>query len=150
LGGASNPFGNELVELLASAGGTRDSAGSTVLVMRATAGDKRETIRLDLGKLLRGDNFDDNNPELQEGDIVVVPEADVFYVYGQVRSPGRYPIERDMKVMHALSIAGGITDRGNEKDLELMRGEGDSPRKKALLSDEVQPGDVIYVSERFF
>ena len=84
-------------------------------------------------------------------DVVVVPEADVFYIYGQVARPGRYPLLKDMMVMQAISVGGGVTERGNENGLVLTRRENDRQQKiDASLDDPIRAGDVIYVKERFF
>ena len=41
------------------------------------------------------------------------PEAQSVYVFGQVKAPGAYAIERGTTVLQALSLAGGVTDRGS-------------------------------------
>ena len=61
---------------------------------------------------------------VNNGDVVLVPEMDVFYIYGEVQHPGRYQLERDMTVMQGLSVAGGLTARGSVKGIELNRQVG--------------------------
>lgn len=150
-----------LLDLLAVAGGTTDSAGSRVTVFRAdgdrngSADGEGQTTRtrseVDLHELMNGGNLGSADLELKRGDIVVVPDEDVFYIYGQVSQPGRYPLLRDMLVMHAISVGGGVTDRGNETGLTLTRSENEGRETRAVsLEDPVRPGDVIYVKERFF
>ena len=58
---------------------------------------------------------------LPNGDVVLVPEMDVFYIYGEVQRPGRYRLERDMTVMQGLSVASGMTPRGSVKGIVLNR-----------------------------
>jgi polysaccharide export outer membrane protein len=144
-----------LLDLLAVAGGTTESANAKVTVFRIGAGDKTSEdgtrVEVDLHDLMKGGNLGDANLVLQSGDVVVVPEADVFYIYGQVSRPGRYPLTKDMMVMQAISVGGGVTERGNENGLVLTRLKNDRQEKlTASLDDTIQAGDVIYVKERFF
>lgn len=145
-----------LLDLLAVAGGITDSANSRVSIFRAGAADPTSgangvPVEVDLHDLMNGGNLGDANLELRSGDIVVVPEADVFYIYGQVSRPGRYALQKDMMVMHAISVSGGVTDRGNEKGLVVTRNENNQKKNmSAELEDLIRAGDVIYVKERFF
>jgi polysaccharide export outer membrane protein len=146
-----------LLDLLAEAGGTTDSANTRVSVFRVgTKTDEMPdangaAVQVDLHDLMNGGNLGDANLTLRSGDIVVVPEADVFYIYGQVTRPGRYALLKGMKVMHAISVGGGITDRGNENGLVLTRTDKNQQKKiDAKLDDLIRAGDVIYVKERFF
>lgn len=146
---------NTLLDLLAVAGGTTETADARVTVFRNDTGadgaGERSRIDVDLHDFLRGGGLGDANLLLRSGDVVVVPETDVFYIYGQVTRPGRYPLLRDMMVMQAISVSGGVSDRGNEKGLVLTRSEGDGQRSREVgLEEPVQAGDVIYVKERFF
>jgi len=83
--------------------------------------------------------------------VVLVPEMDVFYIYGEVQKPGRYPLDRDMTVMQALSVASGLTPRGSVKGIELNRPVGSEIKTfKSNLDDRMQPNDVVYVKTSVF
>jgi polysaccharide export outer membrane protein len=92
------------------------------------------------------------NIELQNGDEVFVPPAPVFYIYGEVQRAGAYRLQPDMVVMHALSLGGGLTTRGTERGLKIHRRlpDGSVQKVDAVLTDAVQPNDVIYVKEALF
>jgi polysaccharide export outer membrane protein len=142
-----------LLDLLAVAGGATETANSRIILFRkgedGTGGDRRE---IDMDDLLTGGTLQETNVELVGGDVVIVPEADAFYIYGQVNRPGRYLMRKDMMVMHAISIGGGVTKRGNEKGIVLTRLAGGQRQQliDAKLEDGILPEDVIYVKERFF
>ena len=88
---------------------------------------------------------------LQSGDTVLVPKAETVYVFGHVRSPGAYPIQRDMTVLQALALAGGLTEQGSTSRIRLVRTvDGDQTEVRVKLTDTVQAGDTIVVPERFF
>jgi len=83
--------------------------------------------------------------------VVFVPRMDVFYVYGEVHNPGRFRLERDMTVMQAIAVSGGLTPRAKEKDLTLKRRVADKIESHEVqLTEVLKPDDVLYVSEALF
>ena len=99
-----------------------------------------------------GQNDNASPPTLQNGDSINVPRVQQFYIYGEVNSPNKYPIEPGMTVIEAIVRAGGVTPRGSERRVDIKRlvapGKYDTLHAKA--SDPVQPNDVIRVKESIF
>ncbi len=159
----SYPLSGEttVIEALAVAGSTTAEASGELLVVRRppdasgsgpvlpnqeTAG---EIIRVDLAALRRGEL--PNTLSLQDGDTMFVPRAESVFVFGQVTRPGSYPIDRTTTVMHALALAGGVSDRGAANRTKILRmTDGREQQIDVELSDPVQPGDTIVVPERYF
>src|SRR5690606_6866243 len=89
---------------------------------------------------------------VRSGDTLYIKRAPVFYIYGQVQSPGAFRLERNMMVMQALATGGGVTARGTERGLRIHRRGNDGklieiePEMDELLLDN----DVIYVRESLF
>jgi polysaccharide biosynthesis/export protein len=148
-----------LIEALARAGSTLTSAGEEVLIVRAREGTKgpvlpeqdssAEVIRVNLSNLQAG--ILTQNVQLRDGDTIVVPRAQVVYISGQVKTPGAYAIEKGTTVLQALTLAGGVTDRGTTRGLRIIRTVDAKKRElKVGLDDVVQPGDTIIVRERIF
>lgn len=139
-----------LVDLLAVAGGTADDSSDRLMLLRRD-GDNVHKMTVDLRSLL-GQGELQQNVGLIGGDIVFVPETEVFYIFGQVHSPGRYRLERGMSVMQAVSVGGGIGPRGTERGITVNRrnGSGDVETLQARLSDELHANDVVYVKESLF
>jgi len=138
-----------LVELLAKAGGPTDKAADYCYLIRKENGQSKK-LRVDLAGLLGSGDLKSNVP-LMKGDIVLVPEMDVFYIYGEVQRPGRYRLERDMTVMQGLSVASGMTPRGSIKGIVLNRQDGAKVRSlPSDLDDHLQPNDVVYVKTAVF
>lgn len=138
-----------LVDLLAVAGGINENAANHLLLVKKQ-GQGQKKIHVDLVALLRDGELTHNHV-LAGGDIVLVPEMDVFYIYGQVHRPGRYRLERGMTVMQAISVASGVTDRGSESGVSLKRRvNGDVKNSGAKLTDTLQADDVIYIKESLF
>jgi polysaccharide export outer membrane protein len=72
-------------------------------------------------------------------------------LFGQVKNPGAYPLrQRATTVLQALSLAGGVSDRGSTTRIRVVRiVDGQKKEIKVTLSDVIRPGDTIIVSERF-
>jgi len=138
-----------LIDVLAIAGGVTPTAANYLVLVRQQGATSQKT-RIDLADLLRSADAK-SNVNLANGDIVLVPEMDVFYIYGEVKRPGRYRLERGMTVMQALAVASGVNDTGSEDGIVLNRqGPKGLQTIESSLSDGLQPDDVIYVKERFF
>ncbi|MCU7891745.1 MAG: SLBB domain-containing protein [Candidatus Thiodiazotropha sp. (ex Ustalcina ferruginea)] len=139
-----------LIDLIAAAGGTNEFAAEHVVLIKKQ-GDGQKKIRVDLFKILDEGSLDQSDFRLSGGDIVFVPEMDVFFIYGQVQRPGRYRLERGMTVMQALSVGGGITERGSERGIQIKRR---LKEKTAIIGakpdDELVKDDVVYVKESLF
>ena len=88
---------------------------------------------------------------LRPGDTIFVPKAETIFVFGQVAKPGEYPIRKGTTLLQALSLAGGVTDRGSTRRISVVRVvDGRELEKGMKLHDLVQPGDTIVVKERLF
>jgi polysaccharide biosynthesis/export protein len=151
-----------LIEALSRAGSTTQFAGSEVVIVRSgdgktangpllpTQSEGATSIRVDLKELQSG-GLSQNVP-LKDGDTIFVPAAETVYVFGQVKSPGAYPLRtKNTTVLQALALAGGVTDRGSTGRIKIVRiVNGKKVEIKVGLTDPIQPGDTIMVPERYF
>jgi polysaccharide export outer membrane protein len=145
-----------LIEALAQAGSTTSSAGTDVLILRAAPTDgppaaegeaNGNVTRVSLTDLQAGRLH--QNVTLNEGDTIFVPKAERFYVTGHVKSPGAYTHERGMTVLQAISVAGGLTDRGSDRGTKVVRiVNGEKKEISVKLSDLIQPNDTLIVRQR--
>jgi polysaccharide export outer membrane protein len=138
-----------VLEALAQAGSPMPTAGSEVIVLRR-AEPSGNVIRVNLVELEAGVLTD--NIEVMDGDTIVVPKAEQVYVFGQVRSPGSYAIRKGTTILQALALAGGLTDRGSDRRVRVVRAtaNGGKEERRVALQDIVQGGDSIIVEERVF
>ena len=142
-----------LVEALALADSTLPTAGPEIVIIPSSddpsPGEDR-VLRVSLTNLENG-NIGLNVP-LNDGDTVLVRRAEEVYVFGEVKNPGAYPLrQEDMTVLQALSLAGGVTDRGATGHIEIVRiVEGTRQEVSVDLTDPVLPGDTVVVPQRFF
>ncbi len=151
--------GTSLIEVLALAGSLTTSASGTAVVVReggaappgdaAPAAEGAETVRVNLRDLESGDLS--GNLVLRDGDTVLVPRAEVVFVFGEVRSPGSYPIQEGMTVLQALSLAGGSTEFAALNRISVVRiVDGEQVELRVRLDDLVEHDDTIRVPVKFF
>jgi len=141
---------SNLTDILALAGGISPTGDDSVTVM-VTRNGKTSKLEINVPTMYRTGDLS-RNLELQNGDTIFVQRAPVFYIYGEVQRAGVYRLEPLMTVMQALSVGGGVTQRGTDRGLKIRRKTGDGKFQAidAHLTDPVQPDDVIYVRESLF
>ncbi len=131
------------LEMLLKAGWIKDAGANYVYLRR---GSDFKEVQLDTEALVRG--APDKDPILEPGDTLFVPDADTFYIYGQVNKPGTYPVLREMTLRQALALSGGVTAAGSDRKVTLHRpGVKDSD---AELDQLIKRNDVLIVKERLF
>lgn len=131
-----------LSEIIARVGGVKDDAADYVVLR---SGDKPERRYL-INDLATGGANED--PAVTPGDKVFVPRADLFYISGQVKTPGAYPLLTGTTLRMALSRGGGLTDAGSDHSIKITR---DGKKLDHVdLDEKIQAADVIVVGERLF
>lgn len=152
--------GMTLIEALARAGSTLPTSSGEVAIVRAASGSAagpinpgqeggseifRATIReLESGSLSQ-------NIQLRDSDTIFVPRAETIYVFGHVKNPGAYGIQKNTTVIQALALAGGVTEHGAMGRVQIIRiVKGQKRELKVKETDRVQPEDTIIVPQRFF
>ena len=147
-----------LIEALAAAGSTTSAASTDVLILRPRdAGatqpltpdqvERTNVERINLADLQLGRLSE--NVTLKEGDTIFVPKAEKFYMTGQIKNPGAYTYERGLTVLQAISLAGGLTDKGSNRRLKVIRTLNGRKTEQGIdLNDLVQPGDTLVIPQR--
>jgi polysaccharide export outer membrane protein len=148
--GAVSLTGNlSVMEALARAGSPTPDAGSHILINRRRAAEAEEAQRISMADLQSGRA---QQIMLGDGDTIFVPKAETFYVTGYVKNPGPYLLGEEMTVAQAISLAGGVTERGSKSRVRITRTiDGKQVvLKDVKLAERVQPGDSVEVLPRFF
>ena len=148
-----------LLELLAMAGGLKETADDTAVLLRKSTspnavepGASQSRLELYVGGRQALSRAVQDVP-LVAGDVVYIGPAKRFFIYGEVARAGAYPMEDGLTVMRAVSLGGGLSQRASERRITINRKVPGTEREetlKATLTDPVLPGDVIHVDERFF
>lgn len=88
---------------------------------------------------------------LRPGDAVFVPNADKFFITGEVKTVGQLVLSQETTVQQAIIMAGGVTDRANKNRVRISRVvNGKTVDIKAKDTTIVLPGDTITVARRIF
>jgi polysaccharide export outer membrane protein len=146
----------EAVTLAGGFSGTAAPSGAKVL--RRTAEGKQETISIDLsGAVPR-----DKNIRIEDGDTVMVPKGNTFFVFGEVKKPGAYQLDKETNVLEGITIAGGFTDKAAPGRTRVIRTTDRGQQTISVdMNDIIRRGqrdkairllenDVIVVPESFF
>ena len=128
-------------EIVARAGGIRGDGADFVIVRREKGGE----LRLPFDKLATGDANDD--PFVLPGDKVYVPPAETYYIYGQINSPGVYPLRDKLTLRKAIARSGGLGAAGSEKKISVYR---DGKKTTLALDEAILPDDVVVIGQRSF
>ena len=140
----------KVTDALALAGGGSPQAGDKVILTGMRNG-RRVRAEIDVTELFVTWTPEKDVP-IQAGDTLYVHRAPQFYVYGEVQRAGAYRVERQMTVLQALAMGGGLSPRGTERGIRIHR-RGEDGATRVLtpqLNDTVQPDDVIVVREALF
>ena len=151
-----------LLEVIAQAGSFTPNAAQNIIVTRykegltgvvagtpVAPGDPRgaEILRVNRDELSEGKL--QANIILQDGDTIFVPAAEKFYVMGMVKTPGQYVLQPGMTVRQAISMAGGLTERGSDRRIKIIRKVNNKDVEiDAQLSDLVRPNDTVRIAQR--
>jgi polysaccharide export outer membrane protein len=160
-----------LVDIFTQCGGLADDAGTTVTITRgplalrdlaAEGGVAAPTLTIELKKAM-----DVSDPAstiaVWPGDRVSVERErpDVYYVLGEVKSPGGYSLKRgheDLTVLRALALAGDATGVAKRSKAMIIRKDPKGPQgreeidldlKNILLGKspdpKLQADDILFV-----
>lgn len=127
-----------LVDILTQCGGIADDAGTNLTITRgslalkdlAREGKPASPIStFELKKVLDG-----HDPAsalmIWPGDRVSVGRSGVYYVLGEVRTPGGFPLKNgreELTVLRALALAGDITSVAKKNKAMILRNDPQSP-----------------------
>jgi polysaccharide export outer membrane protein len=152
-----------LIDALVEAGGFNARASGEVVVTRISGtfpgGSHVLTVRL--GGTLTPESQRAIESPLVSGDIISASPREYVTVEGEVQRPNRYPIDGELSVTGALSLAGGLTRFGSS-DVKVRRLDPQTGQiqirevslkaiRKGKEPDLVlMPNDVISVPRRIF
>jgi polysaccharide biosynthesis/export protein len=143
---------HRLLDILQTAGGPTEKAGNTVTITHRGA---TSSVTVELSKDPAA--MAANNVELQPGDTVIVAQAGIVYVLGEVYRPGGFVSNSTggVTVLQVIAAAGGPTHLAAAGKTRLLRRgasgvvETPIPLQKLLegkVSDiPVKPDDILYV-----
>ena len=148
------PGNSTLMDVLTLAGSVTPNAGTWVQITHVRQGAEvlgpvvsaDYDIRVNLRDIQTGKA---QNVKMRDGDTIFVPKAERVWVVGQVRNPQGVVHEEGMTVFEAIAAAGGITEKGSNSRIEIVRIEnGQRKSIDAKQTDVLKPGDQVNVRTR--
>ncbi|MFH1708535.1 MAG: SLBB domain-containing protein [Planctomycetota bacterium] len=110
-----------ILKAVAMAGGMTDRGFETAIRVIHRASDRKyTTFTVSMHDLILGKDGVFDVP-LDDGDIVSIPEAPPVYVFGEVSKEGIVYFEKDMRILQAVTMAGGFTEKVNRKKVMVLR-----------------------------
>jgi polysaccharide export outer membrane protein len=155
-----------LLKIISVAGGLAENHGSTAFIIREARADDEaeptdeegvsyELLRVNISGLLKGRL--DQNVLIEPGDVINIPPMDVFFVAGEVRAPGSFPLKEGTTLRQAISLAQGMTFEA-AKDRGIIFREDDGGKRQEIAVDvgavmsgkrddvEIKANDVIIIA----
>ncbi len=148
--------GQLITEFLSEAGGKTQNAGNRIILlpaprilphqgpsdgmgvpihMASTSPEQAQVgVEVDLEQLIGQVDQPPILIPMLSGDTVVVPEAGMFEVDGEVNKPGSYRLSSRTSVIGAIAAAAGFTYSANVHEVEVIREIGGG-RKAAITLD---------------
>ncbi len=112
-------------------------------------------INIKISDLLTGKK--ESNPQILDGDIITVLEAQPIYLIGGVTNPKQISSRSQITLSRAIDSAGGLTKNADSKKITIFRREGnetkiieaDLDKIKAKQADDInlQAFDIIEVEQ---
>ncbi|GEL74908.1 MULTISPECIES: polysaccharide biosynthesis/export family protein [Myxococcus] len=82
------------------------------------------------------------------------------FVFGEVQKPGTFPVDNEMSIVQAITLAGGFTKLAAKNNTLVTRVVDGQERKIRVPVEDIgvgreknfmlQPGDIVFVPESFF
>lgn len=137
--------GTPLLQALTLAGGVME--GADLPAAYIVRGEQK--VPVDLRRLIHEADLSQNLP-LRTDDTVVVPEVVAgvnpqeildrrIYLLGKVQKPGVYTLRKEVPILHALFLAGGVVEGADLTSAFVVRGEQRIPVNLRRL---IQKGDL--------
>jgi len=144
-----------LLEALARGGSLPVLDKKATLTRCAIYRGRDEVIWVDLRRLLN-EADPSYNIRLKSNDLIYIPDSDdtLISVMGDVDKPGAYRLTPDMRLLDALSQAGGPNDKSAPDEIAVYRPSRKAvihaPLKSLLTGDvnvniKLEEGDIVYV-----
>ncbi len=147
------------LEAVTIAGGftVKASAAGTKIIRKLPDGTQ-DTISVDLSGRIPVDR----QAKVADGDTILVPRGNAFFIFGEVKKPGEYQLEKDTTILEAISAAGGFTDKAAPGRTKVIRA---TPKGQQTIDVDMNEiikrgrrdksiplveNDVVVVPESFF
>lgn len=151
-----------LLDAIGKANGLSDEAGPEILVTtpgKPGSGETGKTTHIPVQELIEGKK-PELNLMLSGGEEVRVPEIGRFFVLGNVKKPGEFPIDKasETSVLKALALSEGLSSFAS-REAYIYRDEGSAAKRVEIavalqkILDRKSPdvaleaNDILYIPD---
>ena len=158
-----------VIDVLSRAGWLSKGAGKQILLVRnhpltgsGATGGETSIMRLDLDKIQAGNPADNVRVQADDTLFVVSRDENNFFVFGEVKRPGSYPLDKETNILEGITIAGGFTEKASPSRTRVIRVGMAGPQVVEVDMNDIvkrghrdkafrlQANDVVVVPESFF
>lgn len=107
-----------ILDLLALAGGALDSADLARVVVTSQGEDKPNERIVNVQSIMSGGSKD---VRIDPNDVVFVPKKQRVMLFGAVKSPGIYVLDKETSLIDLLARSGGLLPSGNSSSISITR-----------------------------
>jgi polysaccharide biosynthesis/export protein len=141
---------HRLLDFISAAGGFTPRAGKTITLKTSADPDHPKTIGPASAEK-------DLNPEIAAGDSILISQAGIVYVLGDVNRPGGFMLDRQdsLTIIQALALAEGTVSTAAQSSAKLIRTTANGRQEipvnlKAILKSKntdlaMQSNDILFV-----
>ena len=110
---------------------------------------KEKKINIDMKKVIKRRNSD-QNLNVYEGDVIeIAVKPDVIEIIGEVNSPGSYQFNKKYRISNIIKNAGGLTQNGDINNIFITYANGKSRKyTKWFRNPKVLDGSIITVGAK--
>ncbi len=138
-----------LVDVITQCGGLNDDAGTNVTItrgqfaLRALAAEGESATPMMIVELKRVMDLTDpaSSIAVWPGDRVTIERTGVYYVLGEVKSPGGYTLKKgrdELTVLRAVALAGDLTSVAKKNKAMIIRKDPKAPMGRAEIKLDLQ------------
>ncbi len=143
---------HRLFDAISTAGGFSPKAGHTVTIVHKRLQDREQVI-----DLYGGRTDEQTNVPIYPGDTIIVSQAGVVYVLGEVNKPGAFLMgsNTSISLMKAIAMAGSTTKTASLKHAIIVRKSPEGSIQMEVSLDKIyhgessdlalHPEDVVFV-----
>jgi len=132
-----------VLDVIAKVGGFSTNADRTQVLVIRKDGEKIETKKIDIKKILEEGNID-QKLIVKKSDIIFVPKSEKrITVLGEVKSPGNISFESPIYLLEVIAKAGGFSMNANKNNVMLIR-NGNKTSTVMVLNPQrmIETGDT--------
>ena len=101
--------------------------------IESETGEEYQLLKVNISGLLKG-HFD-QNVLIEPGDVVNIPQTDVFFVAGEVEAPGSFPVKEGTTLRQAISLARGTTFEAAKNQGIIFRDDPETGKREEIAVD---------------